>query len=491
MKLYYSPVVSKITEYADDFLYFMQETFPSYLEEEDYKSFVNTNKNVVFTKEHFFVELNNTIYVYSGFLRIIIKNFRFDLVSTVEKYTCSNKELNSILYEHQNKVVKAAIRNNRGIIKSPTGSGKSFIIGDLVSRYIEDGQTILITVPTIDLLKQLSEDINTCRELSGLEPLDIGAVGNGELSIKQVTIGIPNSLSKLNKVLDKKTKMKDYLETVDVLIADEVHTCATPTYSLIIDHMLNMKVSLGLSATPWTNGANHNLLYAFFGDLIIEVFESEMIKKNIIMEPLFEYYTAPKAFLSPHLSKSANQISTISNKYRYKVLNQVYEQLISNNKGRNNLIVKLGIERLEQDIGPIVIICNKIRGENCHGKILQEMFLSEGYNLPIIGGHVSKKKREKLIDDLKSSNILGVIAGPKVLSAGISIPSLSTIILAGAGKSDSEYIQRVGRLLRKDEGKERPKVIDFIDQQYWFNKQSRSRIDVAENVYGSLNIKYK
>ena len=92
------------------------------------------------------------------------------------------------------------------------------------------------------------------------------------------------------------------------------------------------------------------------------------------------------------------------------------------------------------------------------------------------------------IDELKENKIPGAIAGPRVLSAGISIHSLSTIVLAGAGRSDSEFIQRVGRLLRKKEGKERPLVIDFQDPQYWFASQSRSRIETAESIYGSGNI---
>ena len=45
-------------------------------------------------------------------------------------------------------------------------------------------------------------------------------------------------------------------------------------------------------------------------------------------------------------------------------------------------------------------------------------------------------------------------------------------IILYKSKSDTEFIQRVGRVLRKKEGKTSPAVIDFIDQQYWFKNQS-------------------
>jgi superfamily II DNA or RNA helicase len=140
------------------------------------------------------------------------------------------------------------------------------------------------------------------------------------------------------------------------------------------------------------------------------------------------------------------------------------------------------------DCGPILIIVNKVKGKDNHAEILTNLLKARGVNLPTISGYISKKKKEELINDLKECKIPGAIAGPKVLSAGISIHSLSTIILAGAGRSDSEFIQRVGRLLRKKEGKKRPLVIDFQDPQFWFASQTRSRIETAESIYGSDNI---
>ena len=50
-----------------------------------------------------------------------------------------------------------------------------------------------------------------------------------------------------------------------------------------------------------------------------------------------------------------------------------------------------------------------------------------------------------------------------VVNEGVNIPSMDVIIMAGGGKSNKLTVQRVGRALRKAEGKETAKIIDFYD----------------------------
>ena len=482
MKLAYTPTYSYITDYDEAFHAWMEVTFPSYLEEDEYKTFVKANAGLMIGQDTIYTIHRGAIVILSGYVKPIIYKWidQLEITSNVKKYKCFDDTLPDFLYSHQKRIVNVSLNNNRGIIKSPTGSGKSFVIAALALKYYVDGLNILITVPTINLLHQLTKDIQDYCFIFGIEPPAIGKIGDGLYEPNKITIGIPQSLVK--------ERCRMYLGTVDALLADEVHTCATPTYSMIVTCLTKTMIRLGLSATPWTNGGNHLFLNGFFGDLIIEIQESDMIDNDVILEPEFRFYPTPKAFLPAKLAQFAGQISDLKQGHRYKVLNQVYDYLISNNTGRNKLVVDLAVERIEEKETPIIVIVNKIRGADCHGAKIRNEFTARGYDLPIMGGHVSKKKQEKILNDLKENNIVGCIAGPKILSAGINIPSLSTIVLAGAGKSDSEFIQRVGRLLRKKKGKTRPVVIDFCDPQYWFVNQSRSRINIAGSVYGEHNV---
>jgi len=491
MKLVYNPTVSTLYNCSSEYVSRLTGFFSHDLDRDYLKSFEKL-RSLPFTPAYSFkAELQSDdtykVQIYSGFVKTILLDIYsgnagisikdFSIVSTRHKYEPSDLVISDKLYKHQKRIVESVLHNKRGIVKSPTGSGKSFVIAELVRLFTADNLSVLITVPTIDLLHQLTENIKDYLILNGESPIKIGKVGDGNYDFENVTVGIPQSLSNTDKTAK-------YLRTIDVLIADEVHTCSTPTYGSVVEHLLHRAVSIGLSATP----GNNIFLNAFFGSSIINVEESEMIEGDVIMEPIIKFYKAPKGFLPNGLSKNAASISTLTDAHRYKTLAQVYNWLIVKNDKRNNLILSKAIERIDLNIGPVIIIVTKIKGEHSHGEMLRQAFLDRGYDLPIMSGYISKKKRGKLLDDLRVNNIVGCIAGPKVLTNGISIPSLSTIILAGAGKSDTEFIQRVGRILRKKEGKERPVVVDFLDTQYWFNKQANSRLDTARNIYGESNV---
>ena len=486
MKIIYSPTICRASSYQQSFVQFMTQNFSREVLEEEPKT------NLLYSEQGFFIEENNEILFYSGYLLTIMKNYRQEEIkikSTISKYKSKTPQLPDLLYKHQKKILNSIFKRKRGLVQSPTGSGKSFVISECVKQFYNEGMPIIITVPTIDLLNQLKSDILSYAALVNFELVesDIGLIGGGnfdtDLSYK-IHIAIPQSLCKLKKT-------KKLLNKCQVLIADEVHTTATPTYGSIIDECINTQIRIGLSATPWTNQNNHKLLHGFFGNIICSVTESDMISDGVIMEPHFLFYTSPKGFVPKKIGEFAANIGNLSTGHRYKILNQVYNYLILNNNGRNKKIVELAIQRSTPDLGPVIIIVNKVNdiGKKVgHATILKTMFEAKGKEVSVISGSIKKKDRVSIIEDLKNSNIDIVIAGPKVLTAGVNIPSLSTAILAGAGKSDSDLIQRIGRLLRKKQGKERPLVIDFMDTQFWFENQSYTRMNVIKSVYGDKNI---
>jgi len=491
MHLVYNPSISTLFDCPKDYVSRLTGFFEHKLDREYLIPFEKLDNLPVTPAYMFRADEDHkgtyTVKMYSGFVKTVLQDVYsgnagidkkdFSIVSTRHKYECSDLEISDALYPHQRRIVESVLSNKRGIVKSPTGSGKSFVIAELVRKFTADNLTILITVPTIDLLHQLTNNIHEYMDINRINPIEIGKVGDGNYKFANVTVGIPQSLSNIEKT-------SRYLASVDVLIADEVHTCATPTYGVVCDYAHHTAVRVGLSATP-----GHNIfLTGFFGQRIINIHESEMIQNNIIMEPLIKFLPAPKGFLPKALAENASRIGTLPTGHRYKTYSQVYNRLIANNDKRNELIINTAINRIELDLGPIILIVNKIKGDGSHGEMLQALLANRGYELPIISGYISKKKREGILDNLRTSSIMGCVAGPKVLTAGISIPALSTIILCGAGKSDSEFIQRVGRLLRKKEGKERPVVYDFMDSQYWFKNQSHSRLETARNIYGETNV---
>ena len=490
MHIEYSSNYCIATEYKREFVDFMINsfgyTFDAPLEEEK-------NTAIIKGSSGFFREIGPGLWFYSGFLVDILRGYKEEKITIhtkVVKYSTFNFDFPKFLYKHQKKALTAIFKNKRGLVQSPTGSGKSFIIAECVRRFNLEDLSILITVPTIFLLNQLKEDIHNYYKLCGEELAEdsIGLIGGGNMdnniSKHKIHIAIPQSLYKLDKT-------KDLLNNKDVLIADEVHTTANETYAICIKESTSNQIRIGLSATPWTNDGTDLLLKGFFGNTICKITEADMINNNVILEPEFYFYNSPCGFLPKKLGEFACKVSDLSTGHRYKVLNQVYNYLILNNTGRNKMIVDEAINRATPELGPVIIIVNKVndtKNKVGHATVLKTMFESRNKHVKVISGSIKKKDKTEIIQGLKNSSLDIVIAGPKVLTAGVNIPSLSTIILAGAGKSDRDLIQRVGRLLRKKEGKNNPRVIDFIDQQFWFNSQSYKRMNVVKSVYGEKNI---
>ena len=77
--------------------------------------------------------------------------------------------------------------------------------------------------------------------------------------------------------------------------------------------------------------------------------------------------------------------------------------------------------------------------------------------------------------------------GPRITIAsvifdeGIDCKPLDTLILAGGGKSPTRALQRIGRILRKFEGKEDAIAVDFMDNCKYLQAHSKKR----EKIYRS------
>ena len=79
--------------------------------------------------------------------------------------------------------------------------------------------------------------------------------------------------------------------------------------------------------------------------------------------------------------------------------------------------------------------------------------ISEQFLIPAITHETPIKERKQWLDAFNRGEILA-LATSKVLNEGVNIPEAAVaIILSGSG-STREHIQRLGRILRKQEGKE-------------------------------------
>lgn len=316
------------------------------------------------------------------------------------------KQINCDLipYEDQSNALSAAIRNKRGIISMPTGTGKSHVIHMIVA---ELNVNTLIVVPTLELKAQLQ---------SILRGMD--------------TVTIENIDSKaLNRPLN-----------YDCLIIDEGHHAAAKTYQ-----RLNRSVWQGIyyrfffTATPFRNDTEETLLFeAICGQVIYKLDYRTAVSKGYIV-PIEAYYL--------------ESIWQETNTYSYS---EVYKQLIVRNDYRNLMIARLAKILKENNIYTLILV-----KEIAHGKELSSIT-----GIEFINGEDTDSR--SLIDQFNEGLIKILIGTMGILGEGVDTKPCEYIIMAGGGKAKSQFMQAIGRGTRRYENKESAKVILIQDKSHKF-----------------------
>ena len=86
------------------------------------------------------------------------KNFLNELWINLPPPSLSNRYRQIKARDYQIDAVHNILESDRGLILSPTGSGKSFIIYALVRYYVQRVLKVLIVVPTTSLVEQMFTD---------------------------------------------------------------------------------------------------------------------------------------------------------------------------------------------------------------------------------------------------------------------------------------------------------------------------------------------
>jgi len=185
------------------------------------------------------------------------------------------------------------------------------------------------------------------------------------------------------------------------------------------------------------------------------------------------------------------------------VYNEAYKACVIENEKRNQqMIINPTIEMINEGRHVLVLI-QYIE----HGHILKQMLMNSGVkleNIRFIWGETSDKLRHSAIDEFRKGDFQ-VMIGSTIFDAGVNIPVISGVVLAGAGRSDITLIQRIGRgartceygdvlgylpeFLQKDHGQKITKIYDVMDANVkFFSKQSRHRYINACGEFGKTRV---
>ncbi|MFA5208525.1 MAG: DEAD/DEAH box helicase [Candidatus Paceibacterota bacterium] len=361
------------------------------------------------------------------------------------------------LREDQNNLISLVNKYGRGIIQSPTGSGKTVIAGGIISQHPK--ATAVFCVHTQALFDQTIVEFTRW-----FGDDEVGWIGQKGFNPRRITI----LMVQKGLHLLEDPKYLGLLANTNILIVDEAHHAGTKggQYSFIFENCLAY-IRIGFTATPLKSGREQLICEGYLGPIIGELSLEEGIQKGILVKPRLKLIPVSK-------------VSTDCTKYR-----DLYKHMIILNKVRNRLIAKEAASQVRQGNSVLIMITDVV---NHHGEIIKEM-LREFYDVSseLVHGETERNLREKIKLALQSKQVKCVIV-TSAWREGINIPSLDCVINGIGGKSETMVLQAIGRGLRTSEGKEELLIIDFLDPYPYLAEHTVARLKIYEEM-GILNLK--
>jgi superfamily II DNA or RNA helicase len=360
--------------------------------------------------------------------------------------------------EHQIRIVNACLGTDRGIVRAATGSGKSNCIAMLTAKI---NKPTIIYVIGLDLLDQFH------KLFSKLFDEPIGYIGDGTCDIQRINIAsiwTIGSALKIKDVVDEdcnaekevsetqRTKILAMLKYSKLHCFDESHVVTCATINSIYKE-IEAEYIYGFSGTPFRDDNSDLLINGILGEQIINVSASELIKLNLLAQPLIKFHTVPKIPVS-----SAYQTA--------------YKDYIVENDTRNDMITKLSGDLIEKHYTPLVLF-KQIK----HGEILLDKFQEAGIRCSMLYGNDDLDTRNEIKERLVNKEI-DLILASTIFDIGLDLPQLNALVLASGGKSSIRALQRIGRVIRMTPGKKYAAVVDFYDQVRFFKKHSKIRYEI-------------
>ena len=449
-------------------------------------------------------------------------------------------KLNFDPFEYQLEALKIWQQNHRAIFEMATGTGKTKTAQVCIADFVKNCEcpaVIFIICPQDTLAKQWLKDIKE----SGL-PWDNYVIcdsdsrgwnGTGENSLMYRLLDVNVDRAGKKNVLFVYSTFDTYygesfistvaqykLNSKYFIIGDEVHGLGSFQRSKGFLDLYDYR--LGLSATPdrWFDEYGTKVITDYFGnDRYTFTIEEALNKVNPITG---KTYLTPFEYIPRFVSLEAEEISEYKkltnsiirglnraktdSDYADKIENLMFMRADIHKSARNKLIeFEKILDELDNDISDTIIFVSPGQIDDVenilrHRGILSRRFTKDqGKNPESKYGNISE--REHIIEMFKDGDCKCLLA-IKCLDEGIDIPSAKRAIIMASSSNPREYVQRIGRIIRRSKDKDIAYLYDLIvepslDQldaelgkyeRKIFQKEMVRISEISENAVNRLDI---
>lgn len=331
------------------------------------------------------------------------------------------------LREDQEQAVRAMLRFDTGILCAPTAFGKTVTAAALIARR---GVNTLILVHRTELLRQWQERLQTFLAC-GKET--VGVIGGGKSKLTgRIDIAVMQSIHRQGET-------NPIVENYGHVIVDECHHLSAVSFEAILKRV-RARYVLGLTATPIRRDGRQPILFMQCGPI---------------------RHTAAKPAGAPQMLECVPRYLPARTAFPEDAAIQDIFRQLSSDVTRTATIAD-EIAKVFAQGGKVLALSE--RTDHLDG--LHAALVGRVQPLFLLHGRQSKKQRASVIAALNALDAdvpRVLLASGRLVGEGFDHPPLDTLVLAMPISWKGTLQQYAGRLHREQVGKQRVRIIDFID----------------------------
>jgi superfamily II DNA or RNA helicase len=351
-------------------------------------------------------------------------------------------------YPHQRAALAAWVEAGRvGVVVLPTGAGKTYL-AQLAIQSIDSHA--LIVVPTLDLMHQWYAHL-----LAAFPDALVGLLGGGAHDRAPLLVATYDSAAIYAEALGNKYAL---------LIFDECHHLPSEFTRVIAEYSL-APYRLGLTATPERSDGKHADLQVLIGPEVYRTSVAALSGTILAAHRIVR--------LTVRLSPRERQRYDVLIETRNRFLQQRGIRLGSltgwqafvrasalSRAGRSAMLAHREARALAFGTAGKLRVLADLLAQHHPARTLiftddnaMVYRISREYLIPAITHKTPVKERHAILQRFRTGEY-PVVVTSRVLNEGVDVPEASiAIVLSGTG-SRREYVQRLGRILRRGEGKQ-------------------------------------
>ncbi|MBI4318357.1 MAG: DUF3427 domain-containing protein [Chloroflexi bacterium] len=327
----------------------------------------------------------------------------------------------------------------RNLVVAATGTGKTIVAALDYRRFREGrpGASLLFVAHRREILEQSLRAFRTV--------LRDGALGELWVDGKRPTHGT-NIFASVQSLANADLASIPP-DAFDMVVIDEFHHAAAPTYTRLLDH-LKPEILLGLTATS-ERADGQSVLGWFEGRIAAELRLWDALDRNLL---------APFHYFGLNDEVDISQVRWNRGRYETEALEKVYTG--------HDARVRLVLQALKDK----VVEVGKMRALGfcvsvSHAEYMARKFNEAGIPARAVSGETSSDARDEALRLLRDRK-LNVLFAVDLFNEGVDVPEIDTVLFLRPTESPTIFLQQLGRGLRLAPGKECLTVLDFIGQSH-------------------------